>query len=75
MSLTGKMHSLTLAFIKNVEIFREMNLNIFSNYYPSKTIICIDKGPPWLKDRIKVLIEKKNALYKGFLKMMTVIYV
>ena len=59
MNLTRKMHSLTLTLIKKVEIFKEIILNIFSNYCPSKTIICNDKDPLWLTDRTKNLIGEK----------------
>lgn len=53
---------------KKVEIFNEIILNIFSNYCPSRTIVCNDKNPPWLTDRIKTLMEEKNAFYSFLVK-------
>ena len=51
-------------FDKKIEIFKEIILNIFSNYSLWKTIICNDKDPPWLTDRIY-----KN-IYKSFSKII-----
>lgn len=41
---------------------------MFRNYCPLKAIICNDKDPLWLMDRIKTLIGEKSALYKSFPK-------
>ena len=51
----------------SIRILNETILNIFSNFCPSKTIICNDKEPPWINDEIKNLIEEKNIAYKRYL--------
>ena len=43
-----------------VDIF----LNILSNFIPHEIIVCDDKDPPWFNNRIKTLIQQKNATYK-----------
>ena len=37
----------------SILIPNETVLNIFSNFFPSKTISCNDKQPPWITDEIK----------------------
>ena len=44
---------------QKAEIFNEIVLNTFGNCSPSKTIIYSDKDPPWLMDRIRILVVKK----------------
>ena len=36
-------------------------LNILSNFIPHEIIVCNDKDPPWLNNRIKPLIQEKKA--------------
>ena len=40
-------------------------MNIFSNYIPSKFVTTDDKGHPWMAERIKNKIFKKNYIYKS----------
>ena len=42
-------------------------LNIFYNFTPNKKIICNGKDPPWFNNQIKILIAKKNHLFKSFM--------
>ena len=35
-------------------------LNILSNFIPHEIIVCNDKDPPWLNNRIKPLIQEKK---------------
>ena len=69
MSLTGKNAFSNIDFVKKIEIINGIIPIIFSNYCLFKTIICNDKDPPWLTDRIKNLIEIKNALCKIILTL------
>ena len=51
---------------EKVDIFNRTILNILSNFVPHEIIACNDKDPPWLNNRIKTLIQEKNATYKIF---------
>lgn len=42
-------------------------LNFFPNYIPNKSIICNDKGPLWLNNKIKIVSEKKNDLLENYM--------
>ena len=46
-----------------VEIFNQTILNIFHNFIPNKTILCDDRDPPWINEKIKSFIRKKNPVY------------
>ena len=35
---------------------------------PHETIICDDRDPPWISNRIKKLIHERNSLYKDYRK-------
>ena len=37
-----------------------------TNFIQHETIICDDRGPPWMNDRIKKLIYERNSLYKVY---------
>ena len=39
---------------------------IMTNFIPHKTIICDDRDPPWINNRIKKLIYERNSLYKVY---------
>ena len=41
-----------------------MLLNIFHNFVPNKIILCGDKDPPCMNDKIKKLIKKENCLFQ-----------
>ena len=47
---------------EKVDIFNRTILNILSNFIPHETIVCNDKDPPWFNNRIKTLIQEKNAI-------------
>ena len=48
---------------KQVVIFNQTLINIFSNYIPSKLIVVDDKDPPWMNDYIKTnILDKKNCI-------------
>ena len=49
---------------EKVDIFNRTILNILSNFIPHEIIVCDDKDPPWFNNRIKTLIQEKNATYK-----------
>ena len=75
MSLTGKTCSLTSALIKKVKNFDKIILNILTNDGPFRTITCNDRDPPWLKDKIKTLIEEKmhpKKHPKNFLRIVNI---
>ena len=40
--------------------------NIMANFIPHETIICDDRDPPWINNRIKKLIYERNSLYKVY---------
>ena len=42
--------------------------NIMANFIPHETIICDDRDPPWINNRIKKLICEQNSLYKDYRK-------
>ena len=47
-------------------IFNTTVKNIMANFTPHKTIICDDRDPPWIDNRIKQLIYERNSLYKVY---------
>ena len=47
-----------------LKLFSETILSVIT----SKCITCNDKDPPWLNDRIKRLINKKNEIFKKYIK-------
>ena len=49
---------------EKADIFNRTILNIFSKFIPHEIILCDDKDPPWFNNRIKTLIQGKNATYK-----------
>ena len=75
MSLTGKTCSLTSTLIKKVKNFYKIILNILTNDGPFRTITYNDRDPPWLKDKIKTLIEEKmhpKKHPKNFLRIVNI---
>ena len=40
-----------------VSLFSRTIKNILSNYIPHETVICDDKDPPWINNKIKQLIQ------------------
>ena len=53
---------------EQISLFNNTLLNIFSNFIPSKTIVCNDSDPPWMNQNIKNIINRNNIIYKDFLK-------
>ena len=49
-----------------VSVFNTTIKNIMANFIPHETIICDDRDPPWINNRIKKLIYKRNSLYKVY---------
>ena len=41
--------------------------NILSNYIPHEIIICDDRDPPWINNRVKELINEKNDTFQCYL--------
>ena len=44
---------------EQVILFNRTILNIFHNFIPNKIILCDDRDPPWMNEKIKQLIRKK----------------
>ena len=51
---------------EKVVIFNNTILNILSNFVSHETIVCDDKDPPWFNNKIKMLIQAKNAGFNNF---------
>ena len=49
-----------------VSVFNTTIKNIMANFIPHETIICDDRDPPWINNRIKQLIYERNSLYKVY---------
>ena len=47
---------------EQVIIFNRTILNIFHNFIQNKIILCDDRDPPWMNEKIKHPINKKKAL-------------
>ena len=53
---------------EKVVIFNNTVLNILSNFILHETILYDDKDPPWFNNKIKTLIQAKNAVFTSFCK-------
>ena len=53
---------------KQLSIFNEILMSIFSNFTPNKFVTFDDRYPPWINDFVKSKIEWKNQLYKIYSK-------
>ena len=53
---------------KQVSIFNDTMINIFSNFTPNKLVIFNDRNPLWMNDFAKSKIKWKNQLYKIYSK-------
>ena len=51
-----------------VHLFNKTIRNILSNFIPHETITIDDRHPPWINNRVKHLINEKNAIHKNYLK-------
>ena len=47
-----------------VFLFNRTIKNIPSNYIPHEIIICDDRDPPWINNRVKELINEKNDTFQ-----------
>ena len=45
---------------EQVELFNKTLLNIVHNFIPNKIILCDDREPSWMNDKIKKMIKRKN---------------
>ena len=51
----------------NTNVNEEVNVfnrTILSYFIPHEIIVCDDKDPTWFNNRIRTLIQEKNATYK-----------
>ena len=53
---------------KQLSIFNETLMNMFSNLTPNKLVTFDDRDPPWMNDFVKSKIKWKIQLYKIFTK-------
>ena len=49
---------------EKVDIFNKIILNIPNNFTSDEIIACDDKYLPWVNNRIKILSQEKNTIYK-----------
>ena len=49
---------------EQVNLFNQTILNIFHNFISNKIILCDDRDPSWMNERIKRLIKKKKAIFQ-----------
>ena len=49
---------------EQVNLFNQTILNIFHNFISNKIILCDDRDPSWMNERIKRLIKKKKAMFQ-----------
>ena len=50
---------------KQVSIFNNTLMNIFTNYFPNKYITTDDRDPTWMNETIKIKIKLKKSLHKS----------
>ena len=48
-------------------LFNRPIKNILSNYIPHEIVICDDRDPPWINNRIKEIIYEKNDTFQCYL--------
>ena len=48
---------------KEISIFNETILNIMANLTPHETKIFNNWEPPWIKNKVKTVIQEKNKIY------------
>lgn len=53
---------------KQVQVFNSTLLNTFSNFIPNKYMTINNKDPPWMNNHIRTKINRKNLLFKTFLR-------
>ena len=45
-----------------------------NNYVSNEAVTINDRGPPWINDKIKHLIQNEKRLYKNYLKKIMMMY-
>ena len=53
---------------KEVELLNEVLLNIYSNFIPNKIKTIRPHQAPWITDKVKNFLRKKNRAYKSFVR-------
>ena len=53
---------------KQVSIFNETLMNIFSSFIPNKYVTFDDRDPAWMNDFVKTKIKFKNQLCNTYIK-------
>ena len=53
---------------EQVALLNEVLLNIYSNFIPNKVKTIRPQQAPWITDKIKILLRKKNRAYRKFVK-------
>ena len=51
-----------------VYVFAKTIKNTFSNFIPHEAILCGDRDSPWISNKIKKLINKKNTAYESYIQ-------
>ena len=51
---------------RDIYVFTKTIKNIFSNFIPQETILCDDRDPPWISNKIKKLINEINTAYQSY---------
>ena len=50
--------------IRRPILIKLIMINYLSNYIPDEIIICDDRDPPWINNRVKELINEKNDTFQ-----------
>ena len=59
---------------KQVSIFNETLMNIFSNFTPNKLVTFDDRDPPWMNDFVKVKLNRRTSFITRMPKMVIFIF-
>ena len=51
-----------------VKSFTEIFINIMSNFIPNEVKRFVYRDPPWIDKQLKTMLNRKNRLYKNFMK-------
>ena len=65
-SVNWKLMFSNKSVLKQVSIFNETLMNIFSNFTTNKLVTFDDRDPPWMNDFVKSKIKWKNQLYNAY---------
>ena len=53
--------------IRRPILIKLIMINYLSNYIPDEIIICDDRDPPWINNRVKELINEKSDTFQCYL--------